>query len=242
MAIPALTVAGLLWICREVNGEVQPTALFALPLAYGHPFHFGFVNFALAMALALMAFAFGCARAARLSSPPGGHLPGRRPDYLGRAYLWVGMLGVAAFSAELIRQHDKTLAAGRGNWVHSIFWAGVHCLSLVPPLLLMIVWRSGGHVAGQTGDWFNFSAKLLWFNMTLRDRWRAFDLISLGVLVIVLLAALRDRRLEFSRNLGATALFLLAVFLCLPRIVFGSAYADMRLTPYVLAIALISIR
>ena len=57
MAIPALTVAGLLWIAREVHGRIPPHALFALPLAYSFPFQFGFVNFALSMALALCLFA-----------------------------------------------------------------------------------------------------------------------------------------------------------------------------------------
>ena len=53
LAIPALTVGGLLWVAYEVHGRVPPTALFALPFAYNFPFLFGFVNFALAMALAL---------------------------------------------------------------------------------------------------------------------------------------------------------------------------------------------
>ena len=243
MAIPALTVGGLIWICREVNREVQPTALFALALAYGHPFHFGFVNFGLAMALALVAFALWL-RLARL-----GYLRLRAAVFLvigpvvwiTHTYGW-GMLGVATFSAELIRQHDKSLADGEGSWPRSIFWAGIHCLSLAPPLLLMVLWRSGGHVGGETGDWFNWWAKLTWLNMTLRDRWHWFDVASLGALILVLFGAVTDRRLTFSRNLAATALFLVVVFVCLPRIVFGSAYADMRLTPYMLAIALIAIR
>ena len=57
MAIPALTVSGLLWIAREVHGRIPATALFALPLAYSYPFQFGFVNFALSMAMALNLFA-----------------------------------------------------------------------------------------------------------------------------------------------------------------------------------------
>ncbi|MFX8114457.1 hypothetical protein ABTL09_19750, partial [Acinetobacter baumannii] len=57
ITIPALTVMGLLWIAREVHGRIPATALVALPLAYNFAFHFGFVNFALAQALALNAFA-----------------------------------------------------------------------------------------------------------------------------------------------------------------------------------------
>ena len=69
-----------------------------------------------------------------------------------------------------------------------------------------------------------------------------FDLLSLAVMVMVLIDGFTDRRLQYSRHLGLSAIFLLAVFIGLPRIVFGSAYADMRLAPFVLAIALIAIR
>ena len=237
MTIPALTVAGLLWICREVNREVQPTALFALPLAYGHPFQFGFVNFALAMALALMAFALWL-RLARL-----GKLRTRAIIFLFIGpLLWLthtfgwGMLGVLAFSAELIRQHDRG-----GSWPHAIWWAGVHCLCLAPPLALMLVWRTG-HVGGQTFDWFNLPAKLLWIESVLRDRWRWWDFVGVLTLGGVMLFAALDKRLEFSRNLAASAFFVLVVFLCLPRVVFGSAYADMRLAPYFFALAIIAVR
>ena len=56
MSIPPMTVAGMLWVAREVHNRLPPTAAFALPLAFGHPFMFGFINFALSMALALLAF------------------------------------------------------------------------------------------------------------------------------------------------------------------------------------------
>ena len=50
------------------------------------------------------------------------------------------------------------------------------------------------------------------------------------------------RDLTFSRNLAFSALVLLAGFMVLPRIVFGSAYADMRLAPFLIATALLAIR
>ena len=78
--------------------------------------------------------------------------------------------------------------------------------------------------------------------MALRDRWEWFDIGALILVVLLLLFALVNRRLTFSRNLVASALFLAIVFVLLPRIVFGSAYADMRLAPYVFAIALVGIR
>ena len=56
LAIPPMTVAGFLWVAREVHGRIPPTALFALPFAYSHPFMYCFVNYALSIALAFLAF------------------------------------------------------------------------------------------------------------------------------------------------------------------------------------------
>lgn len=244
LTVPPLTAVGFLWIAREVHGRIPATALFALPLAYSYPFHFGFVNFALSMALALNAFALWL-RLARL-----GKFRLRAVLFVPIGLiLWVchtfgwGVLGVLAFSAELIREHDKATERGVvARWVRPWFMAGVHCLPLAPPAFLMLMWRSGGHVTGQTGDWFNWRGKVNWVTMVLRDRWMAFDIASVTILFFILLKSLRDPNVQYSRNLSLSALFLLAVFILLPRIVFGSAYADMRLAPFMFGIGLIAIR
>jgi hypothetical protein len=248
--IPPMTAVGFLWIAREVHGRIPATALFALPLAYNYPFHFGFVNFALSMGFALNAFALWL-RLARL-----GKFRLRAILFLFVSpIIWIthtfgwGVLGVLAFSAELIREHDNAKAE-RGwsaraivqGWVWPWFRAGINCLPLAPPALLMLAWRSGGHVSGQTADMFNWRAKTNWLTMVLRDRWQFFDIASVGVLLLVLLKGFRDPTIQYSRNLALSALFLLAVYLLLPRIVFGSAYADMRLVPFAMGIALIAIR
>ena len=173
IAIPALTVAGLLWIAREVHGRIPPTALFALPLAYSFPFHFGFVNFALSMALALNAFALWLrlARRDRLKLRAVLFVPLSCLLWVCHTYGW-GALGVLAFSAEMIRQHDLRKDGITGHWVESWFRAGVGCIPLALPLVLMVLWRSGDHVGGETGDWFNWQAKISWVTMVLRDRWQ----------------------------------------------------------------------
>src|SRR5205085_9862776 len=56
LAIPPMTVAGFLWVAREVHHRLPPTVMFALPFVYGYPFMFGFVNYALSMAFAFLAF------------------------------------------------------------------------------------------------------------------------------------------------------------------------------------------
>jgi hypothetical protein len=237
ISIPALTVAGFLWVAREVHGRVPPSALFALPFAYGHPFIFGFINFALSMAFAFLAFGLWL-RLARF-----GHFRIRAALFVPISLIiWVthifgwGTLGLMCFSAEAVRQHDK----GRG-FLEAGLRAGVHCLSMTPPILLMLAWRSGS-VGGTTADYFNWKSKWMWIQSALRDRWKMFDIASLALVGLVLLEALRNRKVEYSRNLAASAIVLLLMFALLPRIIFGSAYADMRLVPYMIAVALLAIR
>ena len=237
LTIPMLTVAGFLWVAYEVHGRMPPTAMFALPFAYGYPLLFGFANFALSMAFAFVAFGLWLhlARIGRLKLRAILFVPISALLWVTHAFGW-GTLGVLAFSAELVRQHDQG---------HSFFRSGlraaVHCLSLTPPVALMLVWRTG-HASGQTGDMFNVVAKAMSMLIVLRDRWLVFDVASLGVVLILLLRAVRSPRIAFSRNLAASALFLLLVFVLLPRIVFGSAYADMRLAPFIFAVAVLAIR
>ena len=236
LSVPPLTAGGLLWVAYEVHGRIPPTALFALPFAFNFPFLFGFLNFALSMALALMAFALWLrlARLGRLRLRALIFVPLSGLLWVVHAFGW-GTLGVLAFSAELVRQYD------RGHpFIASGFRSAFHCLALAPPVALVLMWRS--EAAGVTTDWFNMERKLDWLSMALRDRWEWFDLAALAVAGALILWAMVDRRMTYSRNLAASALFLSIVFVLLPRIVFGSAYADMRLAPYLFAIGIIAIR
>lgn len=246
--IPAIAAFGMLWVAHEVHGRIPPTALFALPFAYNFPFLFGFANFALSMALTLVAFALWLrlGRKGRLMLRAILFVPISMALWVVHAFGW-GTLGVLAFSAELVRQYDlrrERHRAGFPGIFTTLFMAGVHagiqCLSLVPPVALMLMWRSES--AGQTGDWFNWERKWEWVTQALRDRWKMFDLASIGLASTLIVGAFVAPRISYSRNLLASTLFLIAVFILLPRVVFGSAYADMRLAPYLFAIALVAIR
>jgi hypothetical protein len=84
--------------------------------------------------------------------------------------------------------------------------------------------------------------KWRWIYSALRDRWRWFDIWSLVVAAAVFVYAIVSRKLTLSRNLAFSAIVLAISFAILPRIIFGSAYADMRLVPYLMAVALLAIR
>jgi hypothetical protein len=237
IAIPPLTVAGFLWVAREVHGRVPPTAYFAIPFAYGHPFMFGFVNFALSMAFAFLAFGLWLrlGRLGRTRLRLALFAPISLIVFFTHTYGW-GALGLMCFSAEAVRQHDRGT-----KWFQAGLNAAVQASIMALPILVMIIWRSETH-GGSTGDWFNWQAKLIWLKAALRDRWQAYDVISVVAMGLLLVEALRNPRLTFSRNLAFSGLVLIAAYILLPRIIFGSAYADMRLVPYAIAVLLIAIR
>ncbi|HET9459527.1 MAG TPA: hypothetical protein VFO51_06060 [Sphingomicrobium sp.] len=237
LSIPPMTVAGFLWVAREVHGRIPPTAYFAIPFVYGHPFLFGFVNFALSMALAFLAFGLWLrlGRLGRTKLRAWLFVPISVIVFFCHTYGW-GVLGLLCFSAEAVRQHDKGI-----GWLRSGFYAAAHASVMALPILIMVAWRSETH-GGMTGDWFNWQAKWRWVKMALRDRWQTWDLVSMGIAGAVLFGALVIRNLTFSRNLIFSAMVLVAGYLVLPRVIFGSAYADMRLAPYMIATAILAIR
>jgi hypothetical protein len=140
------------------------------------------------------------------------------------------------FSADAVRLHDR----GRSWWRAGLEGA-LHTSVMALPILIMLVWRSETH-GGQTYGWFEWKLKWTWIQSALRDRWMNFDRGSLVAVAVVFLYALVSRKLTLSRNLAFSAIVLAAAYVVIPRIVFGSAYADMRLVPYVIAVALIAIR
>lgn len=237
LAIPPLTAIGFLWVAREVHGRIPPTAFLALPFIYGYPFMFGFVNFTLSVALAFLAFGLWL-RLGRLGQTrlrAWLFVPISLIVFFAHTYGW-GLLGLLCFSAEAVRLHDR----GR-SWFRAGFEAALHTSVMAIPLLIMIGWRSETH-GGLTTGWFEWKIKWRWVYGALRDRWSYFDMGSLALVVAIFVGALVSRRLTLSRNLAFSALILAIAYAIIPRIIFGSAYADMRLVPYLMAVALLALR
>jgi hypothetical protein len=237
MAIPPMTVAGMLWVAREVHHRLPPTAALALPFAFSHPYLFGFLNFTLSMALALLAFGLwlrlgrlGKTRLRAVIFVPISFL-----IFICHTFGW-GTLGLLCFSAEAVRQHDKGI-----RWWKAGLKASLHAVVMAGPLFLMLMWRS--EVSGApTRGWFEWDLKGLWLLWSLRDRWQLVDTSLLALIGLTGLAALGSRWFTLSRNLAFSAFVLFVAFLILPWMVFGSAYADMRLAPYAIAILVLAIR
>ena len=207
MCIPPLTVAGMLWVAREVHNRLPPTVAFALPLAFGYPFLFGFANFALSMAFALLGMGLwlrlgrlGKARLRALLFVPISFLV-----FFTHTVGW-GMMGIMCFSAEAVRQHDRGL-----SWWHAAFRAAYHSLAMAGPVAAMVLWRTDAS-GGTTQGFWDWSRKLDYLVKVLRDRWRVWDLASMALVYALPLFAIVHRKLTLSRNLAFSGLVAASVF------------------------------
>jgi hypothetical protein len=239
LAVPPLTVAGFLLTAREAHGRIPPTALFALPLAYNFPFHFGFVNFSLAMALAFLALPLWMrlGRLGRLRLRAALFVPLSLLLWVTHAFGWAILLALA-FAAEFTGD-----GGAARNWRAPAWRAGLRCLPLMPPVLAMLAWRLAGASAGSvTGGGYNPVTKLAYLLTPLRDRWQWFDLASLAVLAALIGVAVKSRRFEFSPPLAWGAAILVPCYLLAPARLFDASYVDMRLLPFLFAVALLAVR
>lgn len=236
MTVPPLTITGLLLTAREVHGRLPATAGFVAPFAYCWPFQWGFINYEVAMAFGLNAFALWLylGRMERIRLRAILFVPIGALIWLGHGFAW-GVLSLLIFAAEIVRMRDL------GHSYFASLWRGsLHTLPIAPPLLLMVLWRSG-NVAGATTDWFNWVAKYVYLVSSLRNHWMALDTYNVTLLILLVLFGLLGLGFRMRRTLGIATLVLIIAYILMPRIVIGSAYADMRLAPYVIAIGVLAV-
>ena len=231
-SIPVLTAGGMLAVARVVHGRVPPTALFALPLALAWPFQQGFVNFCLAMALAFWVLAGWIALVKRPLLRAALAVPASWIVWTAHSFGW-GLLGLMAFAAEAAlqrRTQSAHVAAIR---------AAFSCLALATPLSAMIGTSATG---AENSGFFSLPGKIAGIASVLRDHWMILDLASALILFAILYLAARDRRLGFDAVIGWPALLLAATFMATPHMLFGGAFADTRILPFAVALAMLAIR
>ena len=234
--LPPLMIWGVFRAARAVYGALPPVAIATLPFALAYPYQFGFVNYWLGAALAFHAFAWWVILRGRPRVRSALFVPVGLLIWLCHVYGWA-ILGVLVGGYELSR-------ASRAERRELLRW-GISAVARTWPLLTviapMVIWRSNGEGAESLG-WFDMPAKLHAAILTLRDQWKALDVVTVGACVFLIHFGLRNADTKIDARFGMASLIFTAALLCLPYQLFGSAFADTRVYPFLFIAAILSIR
>jgi hypothetical protein len=227
--IPSLMVSGMLLLSRAAHGRIGVNALFALPLSISLPYLYGFVNFALSIALAFHAMALWLALERRPALRTALFLP------LGFALWLCHLVGWAVFS--LVAGITTLVARRRAGlpWLRVLIGTALMTLPLLAGPLAGALMPHGN----DPGPLFAMTSaprKLSWLAMALADRWLMWDSAGVAVIVFAIYVGLRTRGFITHAGLLASGLVLLGLYLLMPDTIMGSRYADMRLAPVILAL------
>ncbi|WP_218151513.1 hypothetical protein [Novosphingobium sp. CF614] len=237
MLVVAMQAAGYLLLSRAAHGRVTATALFALPLAYGNPFQYGFLNFTFAVALATLALALWI-------TPRMAARPVLRWFIFGAVACAVWISHLAGWAVlcllvgccELAARYEQT-----GNLRRALPGGFVASSCLLLPQILSLLWpHSPEHLPTQ--GFFLVAEKLYFLVNVLADRWTAFDNFCAFALFVLIVFTWRSKATALHKGLALGAIVLFGVFWLLPGWIYGSYYADMRMTPTIFALALIAAR
>jgi hypothetical protein len=234
--IPTMSVAGMMWIAKEIHGELPPTIGFALPLAYCYPFHFGFVNFCLSMALMLLSLGLWLrlTRLDRIVLRAGVFALISVMLWIAHAMGWA-LLVIACGCAELNRRFE----AGE-TWRRAMARSTLTCATLCTPLLIMV--SLPHHKTSSATGWLVPQELAKWLVTLFRDRWMYYDLATAAIFFAVLAsAAVRRGGMRFRSSLALPALAIFATFVAAPRSINDSWFVNGRIAPYALALFVVAI-
>ena len=187
LLIAPLTVLGLIALGRAAHGRVTPGVALSLPFAFAQPWHYGFVNSCLSVALALFVAAAWLRRPA--DSPWRG---------LGFALAAIGVWSAHIMGWGVLLLLVAGAELGRRDW-RSLPGRAIRTAPLLLPVVPLLVWRSA-----RAGPAFVYPAhplteKAVDLATMLKGVSQPFDLAMLALLALLgggALIAARAPRLE----------------------------------------------
>lgn len=229
---------GLVCLSKAVHGRIQASVLLALPLIYGHSFMLGFVNYVLAIALAV----WGLWLWIRLTLSDRYRL--RTIVFpLVALIVWaahaVGWIVLGAACSAWLLSYNLHRLESRGEAIGKTF---VACLPLAIPAIVQLLASDGAGGLAMTG-FLDLRVMARWAVMLLRDRWFAWDIASAALIYGTLaLAAFKIFGLRLDPHLKWAALAVLALFLFGPREMnAGSDFVSSRILTFACIVGLVAI-
>lgn len=215
-AIPALTALAVLVPAKVSNPLPAAGASWALAFCYSGAFLYGLLNYVLAMALALLAFA--------------GWIALERRRALRESLCWIAipalMIAHAIGGALLPAMIFARTVAKRDVPLRERLIELRPLLALIPVILIWKLTGSGGGLSIR----YDFAGKATAIVTALRDQNRLFDIASAALILLVPIVG-RLIGARYARENGAVVLIVALLFLVTPNELNGSSAADMRLIP-----------
>jgi hypothetical protein len=229
--IAPLTIAGIYAVSRAIWGRPQAPALLALPFVFTYSFLFGFVNYHLAVALALLVFALWI-RCQTLSTV------WRWALFVPLAgFVWVSHVFGWAMLLAVVTTWELAVALGaRTGVLRAPVMAIVRVLPLLAPVVAHAAWRASVASDGPLMLVWSYHMKLTWLYTVLKSESPWIDLPSVALLALAGAALLLLPGVRRNPRMMLIAAALGVCFLVLPSTLFGTFfYVDERVLP-VLAI------
>lgn len=224
-AIPVLTFAALAWIRIKVHGRIDSLIMLSAPFALSTWFGWGFINYCLSLAFALLAFA------AWLEVRRAALLPRSAALLVLGLIVWLthlsgwGVLCILVFAWEA-----QAAAAGRGRDLRglgiAVLQAGLRCLPLAAPILIQLLSPDGGGLGLIHWDW---NGKLHGPSWSLAFTWDRADRYCVLLFAGMTAVALLSRATIVSGGLALASVLLAAAYVLTPSSVLGATNVDLRL-------------
>jgi hypothetical protein len=224
-AIPLLTLTALVWIRLKVHGRVDSVILLSAPFAMSTWFGWGFINYCLSLALALLAFAAWLEiRRLRLALRSAALLAMGVAVWLTHLSGW-GILCILVFAWEAHAALEARTSKVR-KIVTGLWEAGVRCLPLAAPVLIQAL--SPGESTWGVIQW-DWAGKLSAPNWSLAFTWDRVDRYCVILIAGMVAVALLARVTKASGGLALASALLLAAYLLAPTSIFGATSIDLRI-------------
>lgn len=231
-AIAPLTIAGILALSKAAHGRITASAIVALPFAFHQAWMWGFLNYCLSAALALLVAAWVLSRPQR---------PLLEQFALALAALAVWTAHMAGWGILLVLAAGAELA--RLRKIRDVIPAIARNLPLFLPLVPLLAWRgqsTGPQVPLVYVDFLR--TKITVFASVFRGTEKPLDLVLLGVTVVIgFLAIAWASKPRLERRLLAAGFLLVICTVLVPTTILNAWGTDLRLAPIAMMVLVIAI-